>query len=612
MRYLILACDYDGTLATHGQVDRDTLAALERLLASGRKLVLVTGRELPDLQKTFPHLDLFAWVVAENGALLYRPATREEKPLAEPPPERFLQALSRRGVQPVSVGHAIVATWEPHERHVLEAIQELGLELQVIFNKGAVMVLPSGVNKATGLAAALKEMELSPHNVVGVGDAENDHAFLCFCECAGAVANALPIVKETADFTTNRNHGAGVAELIDEMIADDLRGRDDRLTRHRILLGTRAQFPSPPAGGEGRVRGAEVHINPYGLNILIAGPSGSGKSTVATGLLERLAEKKYQFCIIDPEGDYETFDRAVALGTSQRAPGVDEVLHVLKNPEENCVVNLVGMPVTERPMLFLTLLPRLQELRAKAGRPHWLVIDEAHHLLPASWEPAAKALPGQLGPLALITVHPNQVAPAILSAIDVLVAVGQTPEETLLQFCAARGDKPPAGLPSSLGGEGRVRGEAIELQPGEVLVWWPAIERQPFRLQVAPSHTERRRHIRKYAEGELPPDRSFYFRGPEGKLNLRAQNLILFLQLADGVDDDTWSHHLRQGDYSRWFREKIKDEALAAEVARVEKLTGVSPKESRALIRAAVQQHYTLPAEATLPMPGTDAAGKHA
>src|SRR5690348_12640723 len=111
MRYLVLACDYDGTLAHDGRVSRETLAALERLLASGRKLLLVTGRELPDLHRTFSRTDLFEWVVAENGALLYRPATREEKPLADPPPEKFLQALSRRGVQPVSVGRVIVATW---------------------------------------------------------------------------------------------------------------------------------------------------------------------------------------------------------------------------------------------------------------------------------------------------------------------------------------------------------------------------------------------------------------------------------------------------------------------------------------------------------------------
>ena len=78
MRYLALACDYDGTLAHHGRVDEATLAALERLLATGRKLILVTGRELPDLLSVFPHLGLFERVVAENGALLYRPGSREE------------------------------------------------------------------------------------------------------------------------------------------------------------------------------------------------------------------------------------------------------------------------------------------------------------------------------------------------------------------------------------------------------------------------------------------------------------------------------------------------------------------------------------------------------
>lgn len=86
MRFLALACDYDRTLATNGQVDATTVTALERLLASGRRLLLVTGRELEDLVAVFPQLDLFDAVIAENGALLYRPSTREEK-LGTPPQE---------------------------------------------------------------------------------------------------------------------------------------------------------------------------------------------------------------------------------------------------------------------------------------------------------------------------------------------------------------------------------------------------------------------------------------------------------------------------------------------------------------------------------------------
>src|SRR5687768_315917 len=215
MRYHLLATDYDGTLATDGQLLGATREALERLRASARKIVMVTGRQLDDLQRVCPDLGPFEVVVAENGAVLYWPASKEKRVLAEAPPPEFAERLRELGVPDPAVGDVVVATWHPHEVRVLEAIRELGLELQVTFNKGAVMVLPSGVNKATGLSAALSAMGFSPHEAVGIGDAENDHAFLSLCECGVAVQNALPMLKERADLVTNADHGAGVAELID-------------------------------------------------------------------------------------------------------------------------------------------------------------------------------------------------------------------------------------------------------------------------------------------------------------------------------------------------------------------------------------------------------------
>jgi hydroxymethylpyrimidine pyrophosphatase-like HAD family hydrolase len=180
MYFVALAIDYDGTIAEDGVVAEATLEALRELKQSGRKLFLVTGRQLPDLKKVLPEIALFDLVVAENGGLLFDPKTGEETLLAPEPSQVFLDALRAREV-PLSAGRCIVATWEPHQHAVLEAIRELGLELQIIFNKGAVMVLPAGVSKASGLEAALALLELSPHNVVGIGDAENDHAFLRLC-----------------------------------------------------------------------------------------------------------------------------------------------------------------------------------------------------------------------------------------------------------------------------------------------------------------------------------------------------------------------------------------------------------------------------------------------
>jgi len=154
MRYTAIALDYDGTIAHDGVVPQHVLDGLVRLKESGRKLLLVTGRELPELLGIFPGITIFDRVVAENGALLYRPATQETKDLGDAPPEAFIDRLEAEGV-PLSVGNTIVATVRPHETAVLQAIADLGLEYQVIFNKGAVMVLPPGCNKASGLKAAL-------------------------------------------------------------------------------------------------------------------------------------------------------------------------------------------------------------------------------------------------------------------------------------------------------------------------------------------------------------------------------------------------------------------------------------------------------------------------
>ncbi|MET0851737.1 MAG: HAD hydrolase family protein [Candidatus Rokuibacteriota bacterium] len=567
MRYLALACDYDGTIAASGILAAPTIEALGRLRASGRKLILVTGRELPDLMRVCPRLDLFDRVVAENGALLYRPAGREEKLLTEAPSERLIEALRRRDVRPLSIGHAIVSTCEPNETVVIQTIRDLGLELHVVFNKGAVMVLPSGVNKATGLTAALDELSLSPHNCVGVGDAENDHAFLALCEAAVVVDNALPALKERADLVTAEADGAGVAELVERLLASDLAELAPRLARHAILLGRRA-------GGD------PVHVEPYGASILVAGASGSGKSTFAVGFIERLAEQGFQFCVIDPEGDYPTLGEAVTLGTADTPPTVAGVVEVLAQPRRNAIVNLVGLPLADRPGFFESLLPRLEELRARAGHPHWIVIDEAHHLLPAGGAVPERSRVDALPGLLMVTVHPELVAPAALEGVEVVVGVGDGAERVVDDFCRALGIVHP-------------RTAARAPDAGDVLAWLRSSGEPPFSLQTVPGRSERRRHVRKYAQGELGEYKSFYFRGPEGKLNLRAQNLAIFVQLAEGVDDETWLHHLGKREYSAWFRRAIKDEELAAEAAQIEAEGGTAAA-TRAAVRHAIEQRYTL------------------
>ena len=218
MTYDALATDYDGTLAYDGVVDEMTLAALVRARDAGLKLVMVTGRELSDLFNTFAHSRLFDVIVAENGAVLYRPSTEEVELLAPAPPPAFVERLTNARI-PLSVGHSIVATVSPHEHKVLAAIRDLEMEWHVIFNKGSVMALPANVTKATGLGPALAAVGIPPERTAGIGDAENDQAFLRACGLAAAVANALPTVKELAHVVTAGARGAGVVELIDLLIS---------------------------------------------------------------------------------------------------------------------------------------------------------------------------------------------------------------------------------------------------------------------------------------------------------------------------------------------------------------------------------------------------------
>jgi HAD superfamily hydrolase (TIGR01484 family) len=214
----VLATDYDGTLATHGFVGPTTREGLFRLRAGGWQLVMVTGRVLPELMDVFPELELFDLVVAENGALLYRPEDGDERLLTTPLPASFVGDLQARDVEPLSIGRVIVATLEENEEAVTEAIEAGGHALEIILNKGSVMVLPAGVDKASGLKAALDELGLPLASVVGVGDAENDRAFLDACGYSVAVANALPELKDHVDLVTRGRHGDGVEELIASLL----------------------------------------------------------------------------------------------------------------------------------------------------------------------------------------------------------------------------------------------------------------------------------------------------------------------------------------------------------------------------------------------------------
>ena len=569
MNVHVLACDYDGTIADGGRCSPDVVEALARVRESGRKVLLVTGRMLPDLRSVCPDVDrMFDAVVAENGALLYFPETREARALGGTPEPALVEELRRRGV-PFDLGSSIIATTEAYADASLAAIRDTGVERTLVFNKGALMLLPGGVTKGTGLDAALTVLALSAHNMVSIGDAENDHAFLAMSECAVAVADAIPALRERADYVTRAPGPRGVIEFLQEHLVNDLAALIPRLTRHRLIIGETGD-------------GESVTIAPHEGRLLIVGPSASGKSTLTGLLVERLLESGRSVLLIDPEGDYQSFaelERVVVLGgSSERVlPTPDELRQLLHQPRTSLVLNLSAMSRSEKVAYATKALGAAAAARSAAGLPHWLILDEAHHIVPADGSPVVELLRAGAESLCLSTLAVSDLAPEARALPNMVAATELRAFASAVE--AAGGAVPaPGGAP---------------LARGEAAIAWLGAPARALRFRVARRRVQLRRHVRKYTEGELPPDRSFYFRGPAGALNLRAANLLRFVELAEGVDEPTWAWHLAQHDYSTWARHQIKDDDLAGALAAVE-TADLPPAESRRRALDEIRARYTV------------------
>lgn len=560
MHFLGLAVDFDGTIARDGVVDVATRDALAAVRASGRRLIMVTGREQHDLVACFPEYAMFDRIVLENGAVLLDPATGQLRMLAPPPDPALVDHLHRLGIANMSVGLSVIAAWEPDQVRILDAIRLSGLELQITFNKGAVMVLPTGVNKGSGLLAAAADLAIVPPSIVGVGDGENDHSFLRICGCSAAVANAVASLRSEVDIVLAGDHGDGVVALLADLqrldadlLPEGRRGIDAGLDRN----------------------GKPVRISATSRNILILGPSMSGKSTFATMLIEQVIGAGLGLAILDPEGDYV----ALAGTTILDADGLDKSLHsfgLLLAARLNPVLALRGIDPARRRQFMRAALDLSVTTAEASGTPSYLVIDEAHQGLSMPLDKPLVDHPR----LVLLTLSADLLAADTLASIGTVCALGPNADFLLSHFCHLTGHVPP------------LAGEIPEA--GEMLLW--NIPHQPVVLRPGAPDQQHVRHAGKYATGDVGRERSFYFRGAHNTQLLPARNLYEFLEVGREVDDAVWSHHLYNGDFERWFASVIRDPALADLARRLRHAPAAPASATWAALQTSIMSRYCLPA----------------
>jgi hypothetical protein len=190
-------------------------------------------------------------------------------------------------------------------------------------------------------------------------------------------------------------------------------------------------------------------------------------------------------------------------------------------------------------------------------------------------------LPTVLPAAIFITVQPDSLAAEALSRVHAVLGFGDTAPEVVAAFARTLNIPGPRGV--------------VAPASDEILFWSPGSGQTPRLVKIDEPRQVHRRHMGKYAAGDVGEWHSFYFRGPGDEINRRAQNLLQFLQIAEEVGDAVWEHHLRANDYSAWFRHVIRDEELAREVAEIENDRGLDPRKSRRRIGKAVSRRYVAP-----------------
>lgn len=563
MPFKAVAVDYDGTLTLGARPSPEVLEALRSTREQGHRLVLVTGRRLSDLRHVLPDVDeRFDAIVAENGGVLVIGGVA--RPLATPTDPALEDALTRRGV-PVQAGDVLLACDAVHAVTVLEEVQRLGLDSQIIRNRGALMVLPAGVGKGSGVASALAELGISTHAAIGIGDAENDHALLRDCELGVATGNAIASLKAQADLVLPEPDGAGVAAFL----------------RGPVLAGTQRVFSGRRNLVVGTYDdGSPATIPASSLNVLIVGGSGTGKSTTAGLLIEQLVRLRYGVLVVDQEGDHTglaSIPDVITIHPTGDPPPPADVVALLQAVNASVIVDLSTCGAGD---YLDRLLAEVERARRTHRVPQWLFVEEAHRAPPLP--STQRAVPSGLGSC-LVTWRPEQLDQATVDAVDVaIVFPDPTNAEPLEAVVTAVGGVEPATARALLGAVGL----------GQAVLATRVVEQRAGVVELADRATPHVRHARKYADAPLPVHLRFVFRRPGGEPTGRvAANLHDLHDVVAECAPEVIDHHLSERDLSRWALGSLQDLDLANAFAEIEE-AGLPLEEARRRVLAAVQDRY--------------------
>ncbi len=217
----------------------------------GLRVILVSGREYPTLASIARRIRVVDAVVAENGALVDSPFVGRPKRYGRATGTRVRERFAITNLHGIEVGEVVVSVPLRSAREAGRRVA--GLAVTLVRNADRVMIVPRGVDKATGVRAAMRGLRLGAASFAAIGDGDNDLPLLRAAALAGAVHNARPGVRAESDYICKASVGAGVREFVRGPLSDQIaaRGRAGR-SRSATQRAARTGIPHLPLDDLGR------------------------------------------------------------------------------------------------------------------------------------------------------------------------------------------------------------------------------------------------------------------------------------------------------------------------------------------------------------------------
>ncbi|MEZ5489000.1 MAG: HAD hydrolase family protein [Gammaproteobacteria bacterium] len=551
MRLRVIATDYDGTIAIDGVLDPAIREAIALARQRGVLVVIVTGRIYSELRNVAGCLDFVDGVVAENGAVAALP-NGHVTVFGASPPLSLITKLSERCID-FKVGRCVIEMDADFADVAIALIREMELPLTISFNRSRMMLLPPSISKASGLRHLLDTFNVSIHNAIGIGDAENDHELLTCCEHGVAVSWGSARLRESADFVLEGNGPAAVAGYI-ERVSSEIRLPSETSTYRKVVL----------EEIEGK---APFQISIRAHNVLIAGDTKSGKSWLAGLLAEQQILKGYTVYVFDPEGDYSslaTLPNTLVLGGSRMLPEGDD-LRLLLQQGLSVVLNLSNLEHYQKSAYIGQHLPLVAQHRREQGFPHRIFLDECHYFLSGSL--GRQILDFQLDGYTLVTYRPSQLAREVLTSIDVFAVTRLTDHAEVDVLRDLLDDKSEEYIDSHDWYD-----QLANLGITEAALLPPTREAggRLRRFVVAPRLTKHVRHRTKYFDVPVSTGRRFVFTDCGHPTGESAATLRELGEATRRVKAAVLINHSQRHDFSHWVADLFCDRDLANDIRKLE------------------------------------------